>query len=165
MHIFQFESRLWLPSQRDEVFRFFSQAFNLEEITPPWLQFQVVTKPPIPMHPGTEIDYRLKIRGIPIRWRSRITVWDPPYRFVDEQIHGPYRLWIHEHRFHESSGGTLCEDLVRYSVYGGCVVNALFVKRDVRNIFDFREARLQAVFRAQAPRSTPSPESKLLKES
>jgi ligand-binding SRPBCC domain-containing protein len=89
MKTFEFESQLWLPQKRHKVFPFFADAFNLEEITPPWLQFRVISPSPIQAQEGTEIDYRLKIHGIPIRWRSRITVWDPPHRFVDEQVVGP----------------------------------------------------------------------------
>ena len=118
MKTFHFDDRLWLPRPRPEVFEFFSDAFNLEKITPPLLKFHVVTAPPIRMQEGTEIEYRLKIRGIPMRWRSRITVWDPPRRFVDEQLHGPYRLWVHEHRFTEDAGGTSCEDSVEYAPAG-----------------------------------------------
>lgn len=108
MKVFKFESRLWLPRSINEIFAFFSDAQNLEELTPSSLQFHILTPPPIHIRQGTEIDYRLKIRGIPIRWRSKISVWDPPHRFVDEQLRGPYRVWIHEHRFTERLGGTTC---------------------------------------------------------
>lgn len=129
-----------------EVFEFFSNALNLEKITPSWLQFGVVTPTPIDIHKGTEIDYRLRIRGIPVRWQSRITAWDPPLRFIDEQVRGPYRVWIHEHRFSEKAGGTLCEDSVRYSPLGGALINKLFVERDVRQIFAYRSAWLKEFF-------------------
>ena len=146
MKSFRFESRLWLPRPRKEVFDFFSNASNLEKLTPPWLQFQVVTPTPIQIHEGTEIDYRLRIRGISVRWQSRITAWDPPQRFVDEQVRGPYREWIHEHRFSEKESGTLCEDSVRYSPLGGALINKLFVERDVRQIFAYRSERLKELF-------------------
>jgi len=145
MRNLQFESKLRLNRPRDEVFKFFSDAQNLEEITPPWLQFQVVSKLPVLMHPDAEIEYRLKIHRVPIVWRSRITVWDPPYRFVDEQVRGPYRMWIHEHRFMEDSGGTLCEDTVKYVPLGGAIINSLFVKRDIKKIFAYRSDRLQKI--------------------
>jgi ligand-binding SRPBCC domain-containing protein len=147
MKMFQFQSRLWLPSPRTEVFEFFSNALNLEDITPPWLQFRVLTSQPIQMREGAEIDYRLKIRGIPVRWRTRITVWDPPRRFVDEQLRGPYRLWVHEHTFKEDSRGTTCDDHVQYATLGGALINNLFVERDIRKIFAYRSARLQDIFR------------------
>ena len=146
MRNFQFESKLWLNRHRDEVFAFFSDALNLEEITPPWLRFRVVSKLPIMMRRGAEIEYGLKIRGVPVRWRSRITVWDPPCRFVDEQVCGPYRMWIHEHRFVEDSGGTLCEDNVRYVPIGGALINALFVARDIQKIFGYRAEQLRRIF-------------------
>jgi len=149
MRDFHFESRLWLNRPREEVFKFFSDALNLEKITPPWLRFRVVSKLPILMHQGAEIEYRIKIHGIPLGWCSRITVWDPPHRFVDEQVRGPYRMWIHEHRFVEESRGTLCEDNVRYVPRGGALINALFVERDMQKIFAYRSDGLQKIFRGR----------------
>ncbi len=146
MRIFRFQSRLWLPRQRSEVFEFFSNALNLEGITPPWLQFRVVSTLPIQMYEGVEIEYRLRIRGVPIPWRSRITVWDSPHRFVDQQVRGPYRIWIHEHRFIEDSGGTLCEDHVKYVPRGGALINMLFVERDIQKIFAYRSVQLRKIF-------------------
>lgn len=156
MKRFDFQAKLWLPRPRHEVFQFFSDALNLEKLTPPWLQFRVLTPVPIEMRPGTEIDYRIKIRGFPARWRSRITVWDPPHRFVDEQVRGPYRIWIHEHRFTEDSAGTTCEDHVQYAPPGGAPINYLFVARDIRNIFSYRTDRLRQIFGAD-----PRPSSQL----
>jgi len=147
MKLFEFRSRLWLPRPLHEVFEFFSNALNLEEITPPLVQFHVTTPQPIEIREGAEIAYRLKIHGIPIRWRSRITFWDPPHRFVDEQLSGPYRAWIHEHTFREESGGTTCEDYVRYAPIGGAIINKLFVERDVKKIFAYRSARLLEIFK------------------
>jgi ligand-binding SRPBCC domain-containing protein len=146
MKTFHFDARLWLPRPRAEIFDFFSNALNLEQITPPWLKFEVITKQPIDIREGTQIDYRLRIRGIPVRWQSRITAWEPPHRFVDEQERGPYRLWVHEHRFTEDAGGTWCEDHVKYSPLGGALVNRLLVRRDIQQIFDYRTMRLQKIF-------------------
>jgi ligand-binding SRPBCC domain-containing protein len=146
MKTFRFDAALWLPRTRPEVFEFFADALNLEKITPPWLEFRVITPQPIQMREGAEIEYRLKIRGIPIWWRSRITVWDPPRRFVDEQMRGPYRLWIHEHHFTEESGGTSCEDSVQYAPLGGALINKLMVERDVRQIFAYRSGRLKEMY-------------------
>jgi ligand-binding SRPBCC domain-containing protein len=98
------------------------------------------------MREGALIDYRLKLRGIGIRWRTRINLWEPPYRFVDEQIHGPYRLWIHEHRFSEQNGGTLASDHVRYAVPFDFLVHRWLVKPDIERIFQFRAATLQKQF-------------------
>lgn len=133
---------MWLPRPIEEVFDFFSDARNLEALTPPTLRFEILTPSPIRMEVGTLIDYKLRLRGIPIRWRSEITAWEPPHRFVDEQIRGPYRLWAHEHTFAERDGGTLTRDVVKYAVHGGALVNRVFVERDVRKIFEYRTERL-----------------------
>ncbi|MYD92942.1 MAG: SRPBCC family protein [Chloroflexi bacterium] len=146
MKTFVYESSIWLPRPLDEVFAFFSDASNLEVITPPWLSFSVVTPAPIEMRPGTLIDYRLRFRGFPLRWRSEITSWDPPHRFADAQVKGPYRQWIHEHTFVEKDGGTLAGDRVEYAVWGGALANALVVRRDVERIFDYRRQTLTAMF-------------------
>lgn len=146
MKIHHFKSEMWLPRPVEEVFAFFSDARNLELITPPWLRFEVVTAGKIEMRPGTLIDYRLRLRGIPLRWRSEITAWDPPRHFADEQRRGPYRLWVHDHRFIEKDGGTLAVDEVRYAVPGGSLANTLFVARDVRKIFEYRGRKLGEIF-------------------
>ncbi|MGD0349127.1 MAG: SRPBCC family protein [Verrucomicrobiota bacterium] len=117
--LFKLETELWLPRQRDELFQFFADAFNLETLTPPWPKFEVLTPRPIEMCVGLQIDYRLRLRGLPLRWRSEIAAWEPPGRFVDEQRRGPYRTWIHEHTFEERDGGTLARDVVQYDVIGG----------------------------------------------
>lgn len=146
MNEWRFDAELWLPRSRDEVFPFFSEARNLEVLTPPWLKFEVLTPAPIVMRPGTLIDYRIKVHGVPIRWRTEITDWEPPHRFVDVQLHGPYTLWHHTHLFTESEGGTLCRDEVRYRPRGGALMNWLFVRRDVERIFQYRQQRLLEVF-------------------
>ena len=109
-------------------------------------QLHVLTPDPIPMAVGTTIDYRLAWRGIPLRWRSEIAAWEPPYRFVDRQLRGPYRLWHHEHRFEERDGGTNVVDEVEYAVWGGVVAVNLGVRRDIERIFEFRRARLIEIF-------------------
>jgi ligand-binding SRPBCC domain-containing protein len=144
--LFTLEAELWLPRRREEVFPFFADAFNLEALTPPWLKFEVLTPRPIEMRAGLRIDYRLRLRGLPLRWQSEITAWEPPCRFVDEQRRGPYRAWIHEHTFAERDGGTLAQDVVRYGVIGGRLVNTLFVRRDVERIFRYRQKKLREVF-------------------
>jgi hypothetical protein len=141
-----FESALWLPRPRAEVFAFFADAGNLERLTPPWLRFRILTAAPIAMRPGALIDYRLRIHGVPVRWRTEIRVWEPPARFVDVQVRGPYRLWHHTHTFEEHDGGTLCGDRVRYAVPGGAVVDRLLVRGDVERIFAFRRAVLLELF-------------------
>jgi ligand-binding SRPBCC domain-containing protein len=150
MTVHRFEMEQWLPRPRTEVFPFFADAANLQAITPPWLDFKVVMPGPITMRPGALIDYRLKLRGIPIGWRTEISVWEPPFRFVDRQLKGPYRQWIHEHTFEEKDGGTLCRDRVDYAVPGGTLVNRLFVRRDVETIFAFRREQLDRLFAGSA---------------
>jgi ligand-binding SRPBCC domain-containing protein len=137
----------WLPRPRPEVFAFFSDASNLERITPAFLNFHVLTATPIEMRAGALIDYRLRLRGIPLRWRSEITTWEPPVRFVDCQRRGPYRLWEHTHSFDEEDGGTRVRDDVRYGLAGPRIftraVNAVLVAPDTRRIFAFRHAALE----------------------
>jgi ligand-binding SRPBCC domain-containing protein len=140
-----FETEQWFPLRPEEVFTFFSDALNLELITPPWLRFKVLTVSPIEMREGTVIDYRLRLRGIPLRWQSQITAWEPPHRFVDQQRQGPYRLWIHEHTFVESNGGTLARDRVEYAVPGGMLVQKFFVEPELKRIFAYRSRRMQEI--------------------
>jgi ligand-binding SRPBCC domain-containing protein len=146
-----FRTEILLPRPRDEVFPFFADAMNLEEITPPWLRFSILTEPPIVMEVGALIDYRLKLRGIPIRWRTEITAWEPPHRFVDRQVKGPYRRWIHTHRFEETADGTRVIDEVDYSVPGFWIVDRLFVRRDVEKIFSYRHEVLAERFSGSGP--------------
>jgi ligand-binding SRPBCC domain-containing protein len=141
--VYILESEQWLPRAIGEVFEFFADAFQLEAITPPWLHFHVLTPRPISLFPGAKIDYRLRLHGIPVKWQSEISVWEPPFRFVDRQLTGPYRLWHHEHTFVEQDGGTLVKDRVDYSVPGGPVVHTLFVRRDLERIFAYRRSRLE----------------------
>jgi ligand-binding SRPBCC domain-containing protein len=136
------ESQQTLSLPRSEVFPFFADALNLEAITPPWLRFRIVTRSPIVMRRGTLIDYRLRLRGIPVRWTSEITAWEPPSRFVDEQRRGPYRRWIHEHTFAEHDRQTVMCDRVDYLVPGGRLVERLLVERDLERIFAYRKARI-----------------------
>jgi ligand-binding SRPBCC domain-containing protein len=146
MQVHQFESELWLPRPREEIFAFFSDAANLDAITPEWLNFRTITPGPIEMQPGTLIDYKLRVRGIPVRWRTRIKVWEPPARFVDEQVRGPYRTWIHEHTFEERDGGTLGRDRVRYAVPFDWLVHRWLVRPDIERIFRYRTEKLREFF-------------------
>lgn len=139
-------TQVWLPRPRDVVFSFFADAGNLQSITPAWVNFSILSPLPIAMRAGALIDYRLRIRGIPLRWQSEITIWEPPHRFVDEQRRGPYRRWIHEHRFEEKDGGTLVIDEVRYQAPGGPWIARWLVKPDVERIFAYRERRLLELF-------------------
>ena len=141
-----YRQELWISRSLDEVFGFFCKAEKLEMITPPWVQFRIESPPPIEMREGALIDYRLRVHGFPLRWRTGIDVWEPPHRFVDRQIKGPYRQWIHEHRFSVKDGGTLVEDEVTYQVPGGWLVDRLFVRRDVERIFAHRSQALRRHF-------------------
>ncbi len=132
----------------DEVFAFFAHARNLEHLTPPWLHFEVLTPEPIAMCEGTLIDYRLRLHRLPIRWHTRIERWEAPRAFVDRQLRGPYRLWHHRHEFTPVPGGTLVRDHVHYALPLGPfgTVAAGLVRRDLRAIFDYRQARVAARF-------------------
>ncbi len=143
---FQLQAELLVVEPREEVFAFFADAWQLEAITPPWLHFSVITPRPLDMQPETVIDYRLRLHGLPIRWRSLISLWEPPYQFVDEQVHGPYRRWHHLHTFEEVEGGTLVRDVVNYQVPFGIFTHALLVKRDLTKIFQFRQDTLCRIF-------------------
>ncbi len=140
------ESVQFLPQPLERVFEFFADAHQLEAITPPWLHFSVLTPRPIRMGKDIRIDYRLRLHGFPVRWQSIISVWEPPFRFVDEQVIGPYRHWHHEHRFESAASGLLCRDTVDYEVPGGTLVDAIFVRPDLRKIFRFRRKKLEALF-------------------
>jgi len=146
MRVRDFHTELWLPLPPEKLFPFFADAGNLDAITPPWLDFHIVTPPPIEMRAGTLIDYKLRVHGLPLRWRTRINVWQPPHRFVDEQVSGPYRRWIHEHTFEQRNGGTLARDVVRYAVPLDFFLHSLFIRRDIEKIFQFRAQALQQRF-------------------
>lgn len=139
---------LTLDLPREEVFEFFADAGNLERITPPELNFHIITTQPIDIKQGTLIDYELKMRGIPMKWRTEISIWEPPFRFVDQQLRGPYSQWIHTHTFTElEPGKTLIEDEVRYRLPLEPLgeVAHFFVKRELAYIFDHRQKVVAAM--------------------
>lgn len=139
----------WLPRPVGQVFEFFADAGNLERITPPELRFRIVTPGPIVMGSGTRIGYRLALFGVPFSWDTEISVWQPPHRFVDTQLAGPYRQWIHTHEFVTVDGGTRMTDRVEYALPFGWLSLPVepLVRRQLRRIFDYRESEIQRLLR------------------
>jgi len=146
MKTYWLNKSIWLPQSRDKVFEFFANPGNLDRLTPAWLKFALATPTKNQLTQGALLDYRLRIRGIPIRWQSEITVWAPPHRFIDRQTKGPYSLWIHEHTFQEHDDGTLVGDTVEYAVPGGTIVQKFLIAPDLERIFDYRHKVLAALF-------------------
>jgi ligand-binding SRPBCC domain-containing protein len=149
-HLLQRSQRVSVTPAR--AFGFYADAHNLEPMTPPWLHFQVTTPGPIEMGAGTLLDYRLRLHGVPITWQTRIETWEPPDRFTDVQLRGPYARWEHTHEF-EPAGedGCTMHDRVLYAIpYGplGELAHRLFVRRDLERIFDFRRDAFAASLQA-----------------
>ena len=145
MRVHTLEREQHLPQPPEEAFAFFGDAHNLEAITPPWLGFRIVTPGPIEMAAGTLLEYRLRLHGVPVGWRTRIEQWEPPRRFVDVQLSGPYRLWHHTHSFERDGDGTLMRDRVRYALPLwplGELAHLALVRRDLERIFSFRQQRI-----------------------
>lgn len=141
----------FLPMPREEVFPFFAAAENLERITPPGLRFRILTPLPIDMAAGTLIDYRLRLDGLPFRWRTEITEWDPPRAFTDTQLRGPYHIWIHRHLFEEAEGGTVMTDEVRYRLPLWPLGELGFpvVRRRLHRIFAYRNEAIRSLLGVQ----------------
>jgi ligand-binding SRPBCC domain-containing protein len=149
MSTYMLDREQWVPRPIEEVFAFFSNAANLELLTPPWLKFHIVTPQPITMAPGTLIEYRIHWHFVRLRWVTEIVEWTPPTRFVDVELRGPYKLWYHTHSFTSERGGTTIRDQIRYALpLGpiGALANRLAVCRDLERIFEYRVERVREQF-------------------
>ncbi len=149
MPLHVFERTIWLPAGRYYLFEFFSRAENLQLVTPRWLDFRILTPLPVEMKLGALLDYRIRLYGIPVTWRTKVTAWEPPRRFEDTQLAGPYKLWVHEHLFEAENSGTRMTDRVRYQARGGPferLVDSLFVRSRLEKIFAFREEAFRQLF-------------------
>lgn len=143
MDEFRLDTAQEVPAPLERVFAFFSDAGNLEAITPGFLKFKILSPRPIEMRVGAVIDYSLRLHGIPVKWRSVITAWEPGVRFVDEQVKGPYRKWVHEHTFERTARGTMVRDHVRYAVPGGRLVERWIVRPRLEAIFAYRRGAIE----------------------
>jgi ligand-binding SRPBCC domain-containing protein len=144
-HLTRLKYETLVRAPLEATFAFFSDASNLERLTPGWLQFSIVTPLPIVMRAGLEIDYRIRLHGVPLPWTSRIEIWQPGHRFVDRQIAGPYLWWRHEHRFETAGGATRVIDEVEY-LPRAAWMTASMVRRDVERIFRYRRDALHQIF-------------------
>lgn len=148
MIVHTLDTEFLVPQTRDEVFPFFCDALNLERITPPELEFRILTPQPIEMVEGTLVEYRLRLWGIPFRWRTRINSWTPPESFVDEQMSGPFGFWVHRHEFAQTDAGTLVRDHVDYGLPLspiGEIAHPL-MRRQLTRIFRYRHKVLHGLF-------------------
>lgn len=142
------ERQTWVPHPIAVVFPFFAAAENLAQLTPPELGFRIRSELPIAMRAGTLIDYTIRLYGLPMKWRTEITQWDPPHEFADAQLRGPYAKWEHTHTFREERGGTTIVDRVVYALPFGVLGRLAqpLVRRQLKRIFDYRELSLQRAF-------------------
>jgi ligand-binding SRPBCC domain-containing protein len=150
--VYRLHREVWVPQALPVVFDFFSRAENLERLTPPWMQLQILNSGPVEMKVGATISYTLRLRGIPLRWLTEIEKWNPPFEFVDVQTKGPYKLWRHTHRFFEAKDGTSIIDDVEYALpFGllGRLAHRVQVLRDLSRIFDYRAQRVRDLFNPQ----------------
>jgi ligand-binding SRPBCC domain-containing protein len=148
MRLHKLESEQRVERPLPEVFEFFSKPGNLQRITPPWLSFEIVGEEPGAVTAGMEIEYRLRVHGVPMHWRSRIDRFELDREFVDSQLNGPYKVWIHQHRFEADGETTIIRDTVRYQIpFGilGALAHLLFVRRDLRRIFAYRHSAVEVI--------------------
>lgn len=144
-----FTQETFIEQPLETVFEFFSQAENLDKITPKFLKFQFITPLPIEIKENTHIDYKLHLMGVPFKWKTLISVWQPPHKFVDIQLKGPYKKWEHTHEFKEMDGGTLMTDRVEYqlpfSIFGR-MAHGIFVEQQIKDIFAYRKEMMKVFF-------------------
>ena len=148
MKVHTFQTSMTAPLAIREAFSVFENPYNLARITPPWLNFRILTEG-LAMRKGIEIDYTIAWLGVPMRWKTRITEYEPPFQFVDEMLRGPYRLWRHRHTFRPGAAGTIVEDRVDYALpLGplGSLAHTLLVRRQVEEIFAYRQKALAGIF-------------------
>jgi ligand-binding SRPBCC domain-containing protein len=159
MRVHELRREQVLAGTPESIFGFFAAAENLEAITPPLLRFRVVTPRPIEMEVGTFIQYRLRLHGVPVRWDTLIQAWEPPHRFVDVQVRGPYALWHHTHELEPLDGDrTLMRDTVRYAIgFGvlGELAHRLVVRRDLERIFAYRAGVVPGLLRGSEGQDPP----------
>lgn len=148
-----FSARLELPLPIDRVFAFFAEAGNLERITPPELRFRILTPQPIVMAPGALIEYQLQLFGARFTWRTEIAEWEPPHRFVDVQLKGPYREWVHTHQFIPIDGGTVILDNVRYRLPLSPLGDVAYplVRMQLARVFSYRTAAVTRILTTGGP--------------
>jgi ligand-binding SRPBCC domain-containing protein len=154
-HTYLLNREQWVPKPQDQVFDFFSNPRNLQALTPDWINFRIL-EAPTELKQGSLIRYVLRWGIIPIRWKTEITEWNPPHRFVDDQISGPYVLWRHEHQFSALGEGTMVRDHVEYALPlwpASIPVHRLIVRKDLERIFDYRAQRLMELLGGKPSRS------------
>ena len=144
--MYNFKQVQKLNSNLYDVFEFFQKPENLAKVTPRWINFKIKSQPPLIMKEGAEFEYTIKFYGIPVYWKTRIAKYSPPNIFIDEQLNGPYKIWIHTHKFQQVDGHVVMEDSVDYDLHGGIlkgIIHNLFVKNSVRKIFEYRKAVIE----------------------
>jgi len=150
MKVYKLKAKQFIKQPIEEVFGFFSRPENLTKITPSNLNFKILTPSPLEMKQGTVIDYTIKLFKVPIHWRTLITTYEPPFKFVDEQMKGPYNFWHHTHMFKENSDGVEIFDEVHYSIpFGplGNLLHSLWIKKDLNHIFEYRKSVIENLFK------------------
>ena len=144
---FYLKNNLTLNENIEKVFKFFETPKNLNLITPSWLNFNIIKSVASKTYKDQEIEYKLTLHKITFKWKSRIIDYKKNISFCDKQIKGPYLFWEHSHLFSKLEENTLMEDVVKYKVVFGSLANKLFVKRNLRRIFEYRQRKIQEIFK------------------